>query len=963
MQLKNMDFLNLTAHSTSQTPKTNYPLHLISLFLLFLLTTSLQIQQVQAQPISNQLSDDRTVVALFKEDPHQISIYLSGKPVYPVQILKSGSHWQASLVASDTTSVEKLLLAARAHPSVIMAERTYSATTNLIPNDPVFSDASNNTNHHQQIDSEEAWDLRTDCRSVVVAIVDTGVDQDHPDIADNLWINPNEVADNGIDDDNNGYIDDINGACVRTDCAASTIEDNFGHGSHVAGLLAAVGNNQVGVTGVCWNAELMIVKSLGDNGSGSTSDVAAGINYAVNNGADIINTSLTISSYSSAIESAIEQANQAGVLVIAAAGNFGSDNDSTPVYPANLRTTYDNLMSIANVGLTDQLYSRSNFGLTTVDIAAPGVNLYSTWKNGQYANSTGTSMASPIVAGIAALLMAEKTQSAAEAKARILTSARAISELEWNLLQPAVVNANTALSNIDSTPLALFRAEANDGSYQLYGYDLSNVDTARYTEFLLSGETATDITSFQQQTDELIQLTLPANSKSGVFQLYRNAEASNQVFIKRTIVAPSSVTFERDDSQLTLSWNNPQNADVISIERGVPGQVYQEIASVTAPNSVYQDTIDPEQKYYYRLRGSYDYIDPSTNSQATEFSVYSNTIITSTDDSGENFWLTESLPTVGLNSELSLQLTATASGTFTLANGQLPTGLSLSSTGKLTGTVTNIGSYTFAIDFYPTGTDQKDSRTFTMIVSDRAAGSMQLTDQQSLTLTVSASAGTLSSIQALNSSSFDSLDEVTVQLIQQILISNLPITSAEASEISITLANSNSGQINEIYLADTRNQWQNATDTSIAQVASSNASLVLEDGGEFDLDGQVNGEIIARVASASTNNTTESSKSSDSRCFIASAVYPNGHQDLSTLRSFRDQVLLQMPGGQWLVDSYYRMSPRLVAWMKHHPTLLSFTRSSLEMVSISVRQPLLVLGLLLCAITLVRLVKKQLRVH
>ncbi len=932
--------------------------------LLFSLTTYSEEKTTLSNATPAPLTEPiHSVVALFSENPAHVTLQVGHQLVKPTQILRVGQHWQATVIPPEGHSVEALLLATRQHPAVLSAEQNYPATLNLIPNDPTYQDNSFNVSHHQQINSEEAWDIRTDCRSVVVAIVDTGVDDSHPDLAENLWINADEIGGNGIDDDNNGYVDDVNGACVRNDCSADQIQDNFGHGSHVAGLLAAVGNNEVGVTGVCWNAELMIVKSLGDNGSGSTSDVAAGINYAVNNGADIINTSLTISNYSSAIESAIEQANQAGILVVAAAGNFNSNNDITSVYPANLRTSYDNLMSIANANLTDDLYSGSNYGLSSVDLAAPGVNLYSTWDNGQYANSTGTSMASPIVAGVAALLMAElgTEQNALDilTKARVLESARSVEALEWQILMPGIVDAHDTLTAAQTTPLTLFRAQANSGSYQLFGYDLTGVDRVRYTEFLTSGESNSDITTFQAHTSQQIDLSLPANSKSGVFRVYQGASASNQIFIKRTIAAPSNVAYERSENRITLSWTSPQNADLVTLERGVPGQVFQEIATITPPNSVYQDTIDPEQKYYYRLRGSYDYIDPASGNQATEYSTYSSTLVSTADDN-ENYWLTERLPTISVGSQVSLQLTATASGSFSLIDGDLPFGLSLSSSGMISGTPTTIGLYTFLINFQPTDSAQVDSRQFTLTIDNGEPGTMTLVDQQSLALNVSSSNGTLSSIQALDNSSFDSTDNVSVQLVQQVRITDLPITAAEASEISITLANASDGKINDIYLASTNNQWQNAEEANNVQVASSSASIVIEDGSEHDLDNQVNGAIIARIASTTSNNTTESDSSGgDSRCFIASAVYEPGHQNLSTLRQFRDTVLRTLPGGDWLISTYYQHSPSLVVWIQHHPTVLSVTRSSLSVVSASIRHPYLSLGMFLMVLGVALIAKKR----
>ena len=911
---------------------------------------TLYISLLVSLPAWSEPSTIKSAVALFESPPELMEIQVRDQYSHAQQIIKTGNHWQATFLAPDTISVEALLLALRKHPEVISAEKNYPAHLNLTPNDAAFSDSSANISHHSQINSEQAWDSRTDCTSVVVAVVDTGIDEDHPDLINNLWINSDEIADNGIDDDNNGYIDDIHGACVRTDCAASEIEDGFGHGSHVAGLLAAQGNNLIGVSGVCWDAQLMIVKSLGDSGSGNTSDVAAGINYAVNNGADIINTSLTISNFSSAIESAIEQAEQAGILVVAAAGNFDSNNDTSPVYPANFRSSHDNLMAIANVNDTSSLHVNSNYGTSSVDMAAPGVGLFSTWKEAQYANSTGTSMSAPLVAATAALMLAEQTQSDLSLKAGLLSTGNSATDLEWKMVSPKVLDANNALSNVNNTPLALFRAEANSGSYQLFGFDLGNVDTVQYTEPLTSGEQITRITSFTNHSNSSLQVTLPATSKSGIFTLFRGTERSNPIFVKRLISAPDSLSFNRSDTDLTLSWNNPQNADLIRIERGIPGGAFQEIAILSTPNSVYQDTIDTNQRYYYRLRGSYDYIDPASNSNTTEYSTYSTTIISSEQDNeGFTYWLTDSLPSVGLNTEVILQLTASSSGSYQLASGALPTGLTLSSSGEITGTVSEIDDFNFIVNFQPTNSNQIDSKAFTMSVTDSASGTMQLIDQQSLSMTVSASSGTLSSVQALVTDNFDSLNGLSVQLIQQVLISNLPISAAETSEISLSLNNATSGQLNEIYLANNTNQWQSSDQTSNTQLSANSASILIEDGGEYDLDNQVNGEIVARIASVSVNNTTasDSNSNSDSRCFIASSVYPAGHDDLSTFRSFRDNILKPLPGGDSLVNFYYQSSPKLVAWMSKHPQLLEITRTGLETTATAIRHPFTMLFSLL----------------
>ena len=203
---------------------------------------------------------------------------------------------------------------------------------------------------------------------------------------------------------------------------------------------------------------------------------------------------------------------------------------------------------------------------------------------------------------------------------------------------------------------------------------------------------------------------------------------------------------------------------------------------------------------------------------------------------------------------------------------------------------------------------------------------MELVDQQSLNIQVSASTGTLSSVQELSPSSFNSLDGLSIQLIQQVLISDLPVSASETSEITMTISNAANGQFTDVYLANTNNQWLSSADIANSQVASNTASILVEDGSEFDLDNQVNGEITARIASVSANEATSSSSGGDSRCFIASAVYPSGHKDLATLRQFRDNTLKNLPGGNWLIHQYYENSPHLVVWMKSHHTVMWVTR-------------------------------------
>ena len=253
------------------------------------------------------------------------------------------------------------------------------------------------------IDAVEAWDVETDASSIIVAVIDTGIDYTHEDLAGNTWVNTSEANGTpGVDDDGNGYTDDIYGYDFYNE-DGDPFDDN-GHGTHVSGTIGAVGNNGIGVTGVSWEVQLMGLKFLNESGSGYTSDAVRAVDYAREMGAQVINASFGGGGYSTAMHDAIEAFGDAGGIFVAAAGNAGNDNDSDPSYPAN----YDlpNIISVAASDDDDELASWSNYGTASVDIAAPGVSILSTLPEDGYGTASGTSMAAPHVAGAAALVWA-----------------------------------------------------------------------------------------------------------------------------------------------------------------------------------------------------------------------------------------------------------------------------------------------------------------------------------------------------------------------------------------------------------------------------------------------------------------------------------------------------------------------------------------------------------------------------
>lgn len=276
-----------------------------------------------------------------------------------------------------------------------------------IPNDPGFEWLHGMNNSGQtgglsgaDINAPQAWDTITGNGGTLVAVIDTGVDYNHPDLKDNMWVNDGEVAGNGIDDDKNGYVDDIYGYDFLNNDPDPMDDD--GHGTHCAGTIGAVGNNGIGVAGVNWRAKIMALKFLGPNG-GSTSGAIRAIDYAVANGARISNNSWGGGGFSPALSNAIDRARQAGHLFVAAAGNSYSNNDIVPAYPANY--AIDNVVSVAAIDHNGVIADFSNRGVRTVDIGAPGVNVLSCQPGGGYQYLSGTSMAAPHVTGALSLLL------------------------------------------------------------------------------------------------------------------------------------------------------------------------------------------------------------------------------------------------------------------------------------------------------------------------------------------------------------------------------------------------------------------------------------------------------------------------------------------------------------------------------------------------------------------------------
>ena len=322
------------------------------------------------------------------------------------------------------------------------------------PDDPQFAQqwALNNLGQDggkkgADINALEAWQETQGSDQIVVAVLDSGVDYTHTDLRSNMWLRPDNLPQ--YTDDELGTFNDENGF-NGTDNAADPMDDN-GHGTHCAGIIGAEGNNGEGIAGVNWNVRIMPLKFMGRGGFGTTKDAIEAINYAIDRkqhgvNVRVINASWGSTSRSKALEDAIRAAGEQGILFVAAAGNDGSNNDKRPHYPSN----YDlpNVISVAALDRNDQLTSFSNWGPNTVHIAAPGKDILSTWLNDDYREASGTSMAAPHVAGVAALILAkEPNLSVEKLRDRLLKSVDPIDSLKGKIESGGRLDAAKALGN------------------------------------------------------------------------------------------------------------------------------------------------------------------------------------------------------------------------------------------------------------------------------------------------------------------------------------------------------------------------------------------------------------------------------------------------------------------------------------------------------------------------------------
>lgn len=514
-------------------------------------------------------------------------------------------------------------------PRVAYVEPNYYRHVDAMPNDTFFGRlwGLHNTgqavrgtagSNDADVDGPEAWDIQTGDGAIVVAVLDTGLDWDHEDLAANIWANADEVE-NGADSDGNGFTDDVRGWDFVND-DNDPDDDNSGsfHGTHVAGTIGAVGDNGTGVVGVNWSVSLMPLKTLDFEGNGTVAEEILAIDYAVSNGAHVINASFSGEEYSQIEYDAISDAGDAGILFVAAAGNRGdgsfssgwnNDGAGQAVYPAS--HDLDNIIAVAATDPDDLLADFSNYGPTSVDVAAPGVDIYSTEPGDAYQYKSGTSMATPHVSGLAALLVADGV-GFAQLKDRVLNGVDVISSLSGDVLMAGRINAHSSLNPPaePTAPAGLSVTVDSESAISLAWSDESGTESGFKIERKADGGVYAHVgsvgTDAEAYTDRGVLDGTGYSYRVRAFNAGGDSDPSNEAGGTTPLSSPTGLQAEATStSRVELSWSDTSGTESgYEVERktGASG-TYRQIASVGANRVDWADTdLSASTTYTYRIR-------------------------------------------------------------------------------------------------------------------------------------------------------------------------------------------------------------------------------------------------------------------------------------------------------------------------------------------------------------------------
>lgn len=479
------------------------------------------------------------------------------------------------------------------------------------------------------ISAPAAWEVRHDA-PLIVAMLDSGLDLQHPDLVANLWTNPGEIAGNHIDDDGNGYADDLHGWNFVYNTGVPQDDDVDGHGTHTAGIVGAVGNNGRGVSGVAWSVQLMALKFLDSGGSGSIWDAATGIRYAANNGARIVNASYTYPQAcipeipDSTERLAIDYARGKGVLLVAAAGNYGCNNDYTPFYPASHPLA--NILSVAATDARDRLATwnggGSNYGPKTVHLGAPGHNIYSTiplnLRGAEpggilgYGFLSGTSMAAPMTSGAAAVVWAQHPEwTYSQVSETLMATVDPLPGLTAKTVSGGRINLARALQGLSTTPEPPSNLQATvvGAAITLTWLDNASNETVYIVERALADGAFNEVQRLVANSTTFAD-TSAADGNRWRYRVKAMAGSlssaySNEAEATLPLQAPTGLVAVLTTSGVDLTWqDHSRGEELFAIERLAGTEtVFREIATTGANVSHYSDNSARSAiSYRYRVR-------------------------------------------------------------------------------------------------------------------------------------------------------------------------------------------------------------------------------------------------------------------------------------------------------------------------------------------------------------------------
>ncbi|MBE0471241.1 MAG: S8 family serine peptidase [Methyloprofundus sp.] len=805
-------------------------------------------------------------------------------------------------LSDDLSEHQKLALIQqlRLNPDVNWVERDQIVKgPQFIPNDSLIDFQ---IPWQSLIKLDQAWLQGIDCSPVVVSIIDSGLDLEHPDLVENIWLNEGEAPNSSVDMDSNGYIGDRHG--WNPVSQNGSVADLFGHGTHVAGLIGAVGNNALGVAGSCWNVKLLPVKFLDRFGNGSISNAVQAIYYVMDIKKQfpafkfIINNSWGAGA-SSAIDLAVSDATQAGIFVVNAAGNSGMDINLNLVYPAQTASKNLASLTIANADTTKDLdnlplHSRSNYGDQVVSFAAPGTNILSTWPTALTTSSEqgyqfqdGTSMAAPIVSGIAAMLWsANPTLTPQGLRANLEATVQRIDSLKPKLKAPGLVDANQALNSVHYPFVALSHLQVEEGNYYIVGHKLDLVQS-----FMLNHQPLdiTQVNSTRVSLGRLDQL------RCG----WLEAAAPNNnpgLYLDWSPAPPQIQTLTRSlDDEYVLSWQADEAVDRVEI---VVTQADGSQYSLAQPTATQTATLNLLEGESVRIRGFSLCVDRHGQEveRASDFSATKSVgdIITPT-------WITLALGQVELGLPFQFKLQTQDADVLTLQSlgaGCQNDEVTLDQDGILQGIKSSPEDCNLSI------LAESSLSQLGRVQNLKLSG---IESEQLWRTFVSTEADD----RFLQNLTFKASTPLSMQLLKkQSRYGLFWQTDERLFEVELRA-------LNRFSIVDLI--WPESGESVAGLVNNGEYARFIVEAGSAGFDYQQDYQLDLLVNSASPEGV---SSYSDTRCFIASHVYGDTKSDeVRLLRKVRDWMQNQWPGSSVLVNFYYKKSPVWVEWAKNNPTL------------------------------------------